>query len=67
MILKKQLLGFLSKLLASLMRNYFPKQPSVALRHTLSKLHDVLVGFVAPHPPPPEKCLLYMRSTKGVC
>ena len=38
----------LSKSLASLMRNYFPKRPSSALLHTLSKLYDVPVGFVAP-------------------
>ena len=40
----------MSKLLASLMRNYFPKRPSGAPLHTLSKLYDVPVGFV---PPPP--------------
>ena len=42
-----QLLGFfLSKLLASLMRNYFPKRTSGAPLLTLSKLYDVPVGFV---------------------
>ena len=41
----------MSKLLASLMRNYFPKQPSVAPLHTLSTLYDVTVGFVTPKPP----------------
>ena len=41
-----QLFGLLSKLLASLMKNYFPKRPSGAPRHTLSKLNDVPVGFV---------------------
>ena len=40
----------LSKLLASLMRNYFPKRPSGAPLHTLSKLYDVPVGFVTPPP-----------------
>ena len=40
----------MSKLLASLMRNYFPKRPSGAPLHTLSKLYDVPVGF---EPPPP--------------
>ena len=39
---------FLSKLLASLMRNYFPKRTSGAPLHTLSKLYDVPVGFVSP-------------------
>ena len=32
------------------MRNYFPKRPSGAPLHTLSKLYDVPVGFE--HPPP---------------
>ena len=45
-----QLFGLFSKLLASLMRNYFPKRPSGAPLHTLSKLYDVPIGFV---PPPP--------------
>ena len=40
----------MSKLLASLMRNYFPKRPSGAPLHTLSKLYDVPVGFVTPPP-----------------
>ena len=30
------------------MRNYFPKQPSCAPIHTLSKVYDVPVGFVPP-------------------
>ena len=38
------------KLLASLMRNYFPKWPSGAPLHTLSKLYDVPVGYVTPPP-----------------
>ena len=42
--------GLLSKLLASLMRNYFPKRPSGAPLHTLSKLYDVPVGFETPPP-----------------
>ena len=45
-----KLFGLLSKLLASLMRNYFPKRPSGAPLHTLSKLYDVPVGFVTPPP-----------------
>ena len=48
--LKYKQFGLLSKLLASLMRNYFPKRPSGAPLHTLSKLYDVPVGF---EPPPP--------------
>ena len=32
------------------MRNYFPKRPSGAPLHTLSKLYDVPVGFVTPPP-----------------
>ena len=39
---------FLSKLLESLMRNYFPKRTSGAPLHTLPKLYDVPVGFVSP-------------------
>ena len=39
---------FLSKVLASLMRNYFPKRTSGAPLHTLCKLFDVSVGFVSP-------------------
>ena len=41
----------MSTLLASLIRNYFPKRPWVAPLHTLSKLYDVPVGFVTPPPP----------------
>ena len=40
---------FLSNLLASLMKNYFPKHTSGAPLHTLSKLHNVPVGFVSPN------------------
>ena len=57
----------MSKLLASLMRNYFPKRPSGAPLHTLWKLYDVHVGFV---PPPPlfwGWILLILRSPKGGC
>ena len=39
---------FLSKLLATLMRNYFPKRTLDTPLHTLSKLYDVLIGFVSP-------------------
>ena len=41
------LVYFCQKLLASLMRNYFPKRTSGALLHTLSKLYDVHVSFVS--------------------
>ena len=46
--LEWQLFVFWSKLLAFLMRNYFPKRTSGAPLHTLSKLYDVPVGFVFP-------------------
>ena len=42
------MLGLLSKLLTSLMRNYLPKRPSDAPLNTLYKLYDVPVGFVNP-------------------
>ena len=58
---------FLSKLLVSMMRNYFPKSPSVALLHTLSKLYDVLVGFVTCSPRPQLSVLLYLRPPKSGC
>ena len=38
---------FLSRLLASLIRNCFPKRTSGVPLHTLSKLYDVPVGFEA--------------------
>ena len=56
----------MSKLLASLMRNYFPKRPSGAPLHTLSKLYDVPVGF---EPPPyfeAEYCLFCGRRRVAV-
>ena len=37
----------LIKLIGSLMRNNFPNQPSGAPLHTLLRLYDVPVGFVA--------------------
>ena len=40
--------GLLSKLLASLMRNYFPKWPSGASLNILPNLYDVPVGLVLP-------------------
>ena len=39
---------FLSKLLASLMRDYFSKRTSGAPLHTLSKSYDVPVGVLSP-------------------
>ena len=48
------------------LRNYFPKRPSGALLHTLSKLYDVPVGFVTP-PPFWGWVLLILRSPKGGC
>ena len=54
------------KILASLMKNYFPKRPSDAPLHTLSKLYDVSVGFVTP-PLIWYSIFLYLRSLKGGC
>ena len=48
------------------MRNYFPKRPSGAPLHTLSKLYDVPVGFVTP-PYFEAEILLILRSPKGGC
>ena len=48
------------------MRNYFPKRPSDAPLHTLSKLYDVPVGF---DPPPyfeAEYCLFCGRRRVAV-
>ena len=49
------------------MRNYFPKRPSGAPLHTLSKLYDVPVGFVSPPPLFWVWILLILRSPKGGC
>ena len=60
------LFGLLSKLLAALMRNNFPKRPSGAPLHTLSKLYYIPVGFVTPFLL--WGCvLLYLWSPKGCC
>ena len=40
--------GLLSNELAILTRNNFPKRPSGAQLHTLSKSFDVPIGFVTP-------------------
>ena len=45
-----KLFGLLSKLVASLMRNYFPKRPRGAPLNTLSKYYDVPVDFVTTPP-----------------
>ena len=57
----------LSKFLASLMRNYFPKRPPGTAHHILSKLYDVPVYFVNPLPLLLGSVLLYLLSPKGVC
>ena len=54
----------MSKLLASLMRNYFPKRSSGAPLHTLSKLYDVPVGFVTP-PPIFWLCIAFFAVAEG--
>ena len=55
----------MSKLLASLMRNYFPKRPSGAPLHTLSKLYDVPVGFVTPPHPILRLNIAYFAVAEG--
>ena len=57
--------SFLSKLLASLMRNYFPKRTSGAPLHALSKLYDVPVCFVFP-PPSFEAVYCYICGRRRV-
>ena len=47
------------------MRNNFPKRPSDAPLHTLSKLYDVLVGFVFP-PSILRLCIALFAVTEGV-
>ena len=54
---------FWSELLASLMRNYFPKRTSGTSLHTLSKLYDVPVSFV--YPLFRGSLLQYLRLPKG--
>ena len=44
----KVIVRVLSKLFASLMRNYYPKRPSSASLYTSSYLYDVPISFVAP-------------------
>ena len=64
MLLKTDTVWALSKLLASLMRNNFPNRPSGAPLHTLSKFHDVPVGFVAPPPPHLRQCIAIFAVTE---
>ena len=56
---------FLSKLLVSLIRNYYLKRTSGAPLHTLSKLYDVPVGIV-PHPLL-RQCMAIFQSPKDGC
>ena len=48
------------------MRNYFPKRPSGAPLHTLSKLYDVPVGFEPPSYLEAEYCLFCGRRRVAV-
>ena len=48
------------------MKNYFPKRPSGAPLHTLSKLYNVPVGFVTPHYFEAEYCLFCGRQRLAV-
>ena len=45
--------------------NYFPKRPSGAPLHTLSKLYDVPVGFVTPPPPILRLNIAYFAVAEG--
>ena len=59
--------GILSKFLASLMINNFPKRPSGELLYSIIKFKDVPVGLW--HPPPLiwGRVLLYLQLPKGGC
>ena len=59
-----QTVRLLSELLASLMKYYFLKRPSGATLHTLSKLYDVLIGFV-PHSPLLSLCIAVFAVAAG--
>ena len=48
MLLKNTNCSVFLNLVASLMRNYYPKRPSVALLQTLSTIFNVPVGFITP-------------------
>ena len=62
----KILFELLSKLLASLTRNNFSKQPLGAPLHTLTKLYDVLVGFATPPPHSFEVVYCFICGRKRV-
>ena len=62
----KSTIIFLSKLLASMRRNYFPKRTSGSPLHTLSKLCDVTVGFVPPPPPLLMQCIDIFALAEGL-
>ena len=62
-----QTIRLMSKLLASLMRNYFPKRPSGAPLHNLSELYDVPVGLVPPPPPILKLCIALFAVAEGGC
>ena len=55
----------LSKLLASLMSNYFPKRPSGAPLLTLSKLCDASVWFCTTPPPILKLCIALFAVAEG--
>ena len=57
----------MSKLLASLMRNYFPKRPSGAPLHTLPKIIWCSCWFWTPPPLFWGWIFLILRSPKGGC
>ena len=59
------LIGVLSKVSASLMRNNIPKRPSGAPLHTLSKLYNGSVGFI--YTLIWDRVLLHLRSPNGGC
>ena len=54
------------KIISIPMRNYFPKLPSGAPLHTLSKLYDVPVGFVGPPSFKAVYCLICDRRRVAV-
>ena len=61
------LFGLLSNMIASLIRNNFPKRPSDAPLHTFLKAYDVPIGFVTP-PPHLSQCIaLLVVAECGCC
>ena len=63
--LKYKLFGRYSKLLASLMRNGFPRRPSGASLQNLLLFYDVPFGFVTKLPR--TSVLIYLRPSKCGC